>query len=110
MLAKKSPKRLDHVILASILLNLNKFDVLLLRFLVLDGDSLKTLWITSNLHMFRKQRLMRLSLHLPANIYLFKVSNRNGRKSCEICLKLTIKTPERRELHRSSFVVFQNFF
>ena len=28
----------------------------------------------------------------PANIYLFKVNNRNGRKRCEICSKLTIKT------------------
>ena len=33
----------------------------------------------------------------PANIYLFKVNNRNTRKSCEICSKLTIKTPERRQ-------------
>ena len=29
---------------------------------------------------------------IPANIYLFKVSDRNTRKRCEICLKLTIKT------------------
>ena len=29
----------------------------------------------------------------PAKIYLFKVNNRNTRKRCEICLKLTIKTP-----------------
>ena len=27
-----------------------------------------------------------------ANIYLLKVNNRNTRKRCEICLKLTIKT------------------
>ena len=27
----------------------------------------------------------------PANIYLFKVNNRNTRKRCEICSKLTIK-------------------
>ena len=27
----------------------------------------------------------------PAGIYLFKVNNRNSRKSCEICSKLTIK-------------------
>ena len=32
----------------------------------------------------------------PANIYLFKVNNRSTRKKCEICSKLTIKTPERR--------------
>ena len=30
-----------------------------------------------------------------ANIYLFKVNNRNTRKGCETCSKLTIKTPER---------------
>ena len=27
--------------------------------------------------------------HYPANIYLFKVKNRNTRKKCEICSKLT---------------------
>ena len=31
-----------------------------------------------------------------ANIYLFKVNNRNNRKRGEICSQLTIKTPERR--------------
>ena len=31
------------------------------------------------------------------DIYLFKDNNRNTRKKCEICLKLTIKTPERRK-------------
>ena len=33
----------------------------------------------------------------PANIYLFKVNNRNTRKRCEIYSKLTIKIPERRQ-------------
>ena len=33
----------------------------------------------------------------PANIYLFKVKNRNTRKRYEICSKLTIKTLERRQ-------------
>ena len=32
-----------------------------------------------------------------ANIYLLKVNNRNTKKRCEICSKLTIKTPERRQ-------------
>ena len=32
----------------------------------------------------------------PAGNYLLKVNNRNTRKRCEICSKLTIKTPERR--------------
>ena len=34
----------------------------------------------------------------PANIYLF--NNRNTRKGCEICSKLTIKTPEQRHQDR----------
>ena len=33
------------------------------------------------------------SLSNPDNIYLFKVNNRNTRKRCEICSRLTLKTP-----------------
>ena len=36
--------------------------------------------------------------YYPANIYLFKVNNRNTRKRSEISSKLTIKTTERRQL------------
>ena len=36
-----------------------------------------------------------LSDYAPANIYLFKVNNKNIRKRYEICSKLTIKTPEK---------------
>ena len=32
-------------------------------------------------------------LFCPVGIYLFKVNNRNNSKMCEICLKLTVKTP-----------------
>ena len=32
----------------------------------------------------------------PVGIYMFKVNNRNTRTRCEICSKLTIKTPEQR--------------
>ena len=32
----------------------------------------------------------------PVGIYQLKVNNRNTRTRCEICSKLTIKTPERR--------------
>ena len=32
-----------------------------------------------------------------ANIYLFKVDNRNSRKRGEICSKLTMEAPERRQ-------------
>ena len=33
----------------------------------------------------------------PVDIYLLKVNNRNTKTGCEICSKLTIKTPERRQ-------------
>ena len=41
---------------------------------------------------------------------MFKVNNRNDRTRCEICSKLTIKTPERRHWHRSGvfFVIFEH--
>ena len=32
---------------------------------------------------------------------MFKVKNRNTRKRCEICLKLTLKTPERRQRQKT---------
>ena len=44
----------------------------------------------------KKREPIHRTMLLPANIYLFEVNNRNTRKMCEICSKLTIKTPERR--------------
>ena len=43
--------------------------------------------------------------HYPTNIYLLKVNNRNSRKRCEICSKLTIKTRERRRRRSGVFIV-----
>ena len=40
----------------------------------------------------------------PANIYLFKVNNRNSRKRCELGSKLTIKTPARRRRRSGLFI------
>ena len=31
--------------------------------------------------------------YIPANIYFFKVNNRNTRRRCEICSKLSLRTP-----------------
>ena len=42
----------------------------------------------------------------PAGIYLLKVNNRDTRTRCEICSKLTIKTPERRQWRRSGVFNF----
>ena len=41
----------------------------------------------------------------PANIYLFKVNNRNTGKECEICSELKIKPPEKHNYHRSGIFV-----
>ena len=42
----------------------------------------------------------------PAGIYLIKVNNRNTRARCEVCSKLIIKTPERRQWrHSGVFIV-----
>ena len=41
--------------------------------------------------------------YTPAGNYMFKVNNRNIRARCEICSKLTIKTPERRHLRLKSW-------
>ena len=38
-------------------------------------------------------------------IELLKVNNRNFRARCEICSKLTIKTPERRQERRSGVFI-----
>ena len=44
---------------------------------------------------FSKSLFLRNIIY-PADIYLLKVNNRNFRTRCEICSKLTVKTPERR--------------
>ena len=43
--------------------------------------------------------------NIPANIYMFKVNNRNTRKRYEICLELTIKTPERHHWRRAGVFI-----
>ena len=47
---------------------------------------------------------------LPANIYLFKISNISTRKWYELSSKLTIKTPERRQWRRSSVFIIGTVF
>ena len=40
-----------------------------------------------------------------ANIYLLKVNNKNSKKWCKICSKLTIKAPKRRQSRRSGVFI-----
>ena len=42
---------------------------------------------------------------IPAGIYLLKPNNRNTRTRGEICPKLTIKIPERRQWRRSGVFI-----
>ena len=53
-----------------------------------------------NLNLNQKtEKMVSIEDHsIPANIYLFKVNNRNTRKRCEIFSKFTIKIPERRHI------------
>ena len=50
--------------------------------------------------------------YVPANIYLFKINNRNKRKRWNICPKLAIKTPEKCHWCRSGVftVKFEHIF
>ena len=41
--------------------------------------------------------LLRITKINPVGIYLSKVNNGNTKTMCEICSKLTIKTPEQRQ-------------
>ena len=38
----------------------------------------------------KHSRIGKYNSHIPADIFLFKVNNRNTRKRCEICSELTI--------------------
>ena len=47
-----------------------------------------------------------METYYPTNIYLFKVTNKNTGKKCEICSKFTIKTPERLQWRLSGAFIF----
>ena len=67
----------------------NEFMVLLVAFRIVDDFSINLICnpLTSKGNVKVNG--------FPANIYLYKVNNRNTRKRCEIYSNLTIKTPER---------------
>ena len=55
--------------------------------------------------LVKEQTQRKTSTHYPANIYSFKVNNRNTRQRCEICSKLTTKTSERHHWRRSGVFI-----
>ena len=50
--------------------------------------------VQSNIYIFLKKCSTEYK-YFPAGIYVLKVNNGNTKIPCEICSKLTIKTPER---------------
>ena len=59
----------------------------------------------NNIHKFIRPKPSNFFNCCPAGIYLLKVNNRNTRTRCEICLKLTKNTPERRHWRRSGVFI-----
>ena len=65
---------------------------------------LKATLVLQLLAMFHVKSFLSHSIH-PVGIYLLKVNNRNTKTRCEICSKLTTKTPERCHWCRSSVFI-----
>ena len=74
---------------------------------------------SSNILWFKQSKFVNLwksgQFDYPVNICLFKVSNRNTSQTCNVCSKLTLKTPERIHWRRSdlfnvSFEHISHFF
>ena len=47
-----------------------------------------------------------ISIHFPAGNCMFKVNNKSLKTWCDICSKLTIKTPEQRQWRGSGVFIF----
>ena len=69
-------------------------------------------WCLDRFHYLhrRTNRCWRLVWIVQANIYLFKVNDRNTRTRCEMCSKLTLKTPKRRHWRHSDVFIVTPFF
>ena len=106
-----------HRCILTLAWNLLKFSGINWELIPIIGNLLKE-FVESSIYIVFKVRFCLLLLanccvlptRYPDNIYLFKVNNRSTRKRCEICSKLTIETPERRQWRLSGiFIVnFEN--
>ena len=68
-----------------------------------DSNNNQSMMGCKNFDSNRNQSI--LTANIPIGIYRLKVNNSNTRKRCEICSKLTIKTPERRHWCRSGVFI-----
>ena len=97
-----SHRKILKVCLAILRLDLLIFFLFGLKLIFSPGiPSDKNSWVMTSSNSTSQMNLF----NYPANIYLFKVNNGN-RKRCEICSRLTIKTPERHQCR--GFGVFTN--
>ena len=67
-------------------------------------DACKSPGHDSEIILFSLSLLTR-KVYSPANIYPFKVNNKNTTKKCQICSKLTIKIPDQRQRRRSGVFI-----
>ena len=72
---------------------------LIIAFYDVIFDFLVLYWINRSLNAGILQNT------IPAGISLLKVKNRSAKTRCEICLKLAIKVPERRQWCRSGVFI-----
>ena len=80
----------------------------LLRLQAVDCSLATLLKLTLWLVFFKKvyfKVYLKILFSNPAGYYMFKVNNRSTRAKCEICPKLTIKTPERHHWRRSGVFI-----
>ena len=87
----------------------NSYHLLSLAFSIRKIDNLQSITILQ--HFIFSKNLLDTNPppHIPVGNYKFKVNNRNTRTRCEICSKLTIKTPERRHVLVALFLTLNTF-
>ena len=78
------------------MLDLVKDEKMILMKVVHINLKLEVMAFMYYIELLKQHNLQQHGSSYPAGIYLLKVNNRNTRTRCEICSKLTIKTPERR--------------
>ena len=71
-----------------------------------NGEKILFLLVLGNeMEMKKFPSSKNLEVSISADIYLFKITNQNTRKRCEICSKLTIKAPEQLHWLRSGVFI-----
>ena len=67
----------------------------------------KIAWIILTILSYQCQtfKILKKFSHILAGIYFFKVNNGNARTMCEVCSKLSKKTPQRERRRSGVFIV-----